>query len=174
MANMESPPASGNMYEPQWIIRGYNPYTTYSQKYIKEENVVQPSNHRYSTMTDHTSIQLSKSMAGCQIYGTCEKCYSSGPVCKVCYVCGGACIYHVIYYKERIIDSITLALKLERGYEPAMADRTFNWDNDPVKNETIEWLEYAVIKDRELSDEKRCKILRQVMYMLDLQANDGL
>ena len=39
MANMESPPPSGNMYEPQWIIRGYNPYT-YGQKFIKEEDVV--------------------------------------------------------------------------------------------------------------------------------------
>jgi hypothetical protein len=102
----------------QWIIRDFHPFH-YILEYIKDEDVVRPSNHQYTTKEDRVergyNNWLYKSNAGHQTYGTCDICFDSGPVMTICRKCKHDQVYQVFQFGEVELDSTTLANILERG-----------------------------------------------------------
>jgi len=152
-----------------YIIRGYD-RATYNQLYIKDRDVVRPSNEMFTTERDKKDNWLFKSLARCPTYGTCYQCYACGPVGESC-IWGndGACtgIYTVIYYATRLLDSITLSNKMCTQFSMAHGDRLFN-DNTifPAMTVDMYWVENGVQRDPTITDDKRRLIRENVIRML--------
>jgi hypothetical protein len=153
----------------QFILRDYDP-GTYGEEYIKEEDVVRPLNHRFSRREDEEHHWLYKSVPKCPTYGTCVRCYRTGPVGNHCNSCSGdehTALYTVIYYKTHILDSITLSEALCNGYAIARADRIYPVGiRFPSMSVNIDWLEMAIGYDSSNTAEKRHKIYAAVIRML--------
>ena len=149
----------------RYIIRGYNPQT-YGQEYIKEEDVVRPSNHRYTRERDITNNWTQKSRAGHATYGTCDECFDSGPVLKTCRYCGRGQVYLIFRFGNVELDSIELSERLERDLLFQRADRTCEWTNPAVKYVDVQFLQNAVGHNRDLTEERRSMIFNEVMDML--------
>lgn len=151
--------------EQRYIIRGYDPLT-YGETYIKDEDVVRPWNHKYTTERDREIDWLSKSVVGHATYGTCLQCFDSGPVNEKCRFCGYGHIYKIFRFGETELDSITLAHRLERGLVFQKADRKFDWICYGYSYVRVEELQKAVGYDRELTEQRRSIIFDRVMDML--------
>jgi len=151
--------------EEKYIIRGYN-LETYGAEYIKDEDVVRPSNHKFSRQIDWTENWLWKSMADHETYGTCDECFDSGPVWEVCRYCGKGQLYVVFCFGGYQLDSISLSERLERGLWRQRADRTCLWSRAPTKYVDVSFLQQAVGHNRVLSEEQRARVFNEVMDML--------
>jgi hypothetical protein len=131
---------ANDTFVPKFIVAGYNPATYMEERkdpsVIRGEDVVRPPNHkawkadRPGESTEE--MPLYKSVAKVPTYGSCEDCYSSGPVGKLCIFCHNGTQYKVVLHCHHIIDSVTLAQAMERGHEPARADCCFWWIRDPM------------------------------------------
>jgi len=151
--------------EERYILRGYDP-ETYGSEYIKDEDVVRPSNHKFSRRIDWTNKWLWKSTADHETYGTCDKCFDSGPVWQTCQYCGKGQLYVVFFLGNSQLDSITLSESLERGLRRQKANRTCIWRRACSKHVDVSFLQQAVGRNRQLSEEDRTRIFDQVMGML--------
>jgi hypothetical protein len=167
--NFERPPPR------RYIIRDYHPFT-YMEEYIKDEDVVRPLNHCYTTDRDMEENWLKKSMANHQTYGTCARCFLTGPVNIKCRDCGAGFIYEIFKFGEMELDSITLAESLEREIIRQKADQEFDWKEPGIKYVSVEYLQVAVGYNRELTEERREVIFNTVHDMLppDERSRHGL
>ena len=71
----------------QWkyIVVGYTEQQQTRNNDIQEKDVVCPKNHRWCFKGGaETKTWLQKSTQRCPMYGSCDLCYRSGPVGKVC------------------------------------------------------------------------------------------
>jgi len=130
----------------EYIIRGYHP-GTYRQDYIKDEDIVRPPNHRLETDVDKANNWLHRSVPRCPTYGTCLRCYASGPVGLQCISCEGERkgIYTALYYQTKVLDSLTLSNWLPTGFKAARADRRYEVGTQfPSVTVGIDWLTIAV------------------------------
>ncbi len=104
-------------------------------KDIRDEDVVRPSNHRHTEQgKDETHTWKEKSQSRCPTYGSCNMCYTCGPVGMLCKKCrqpdqGGSYeqIYKILFYQQCVLDSITIAKMVGAGQHIAKADRTYQW-----------------------------------------------
>jgi len=113
---------------------------------IKEEDVCQPSNGRY-TEGDYFVNPYGKqwkdisSMFRCPTYGSCTMCYKCGPVGKICSTCQGRDGYVILKVnRHKIVDAEHLATALGRGKETARADRKVQWVRQPEQGMSREAL----------------------------------
>ena len=107
-----------------------------------------------------------KSMSNHQTYGTCDKCFDSGPVWESCRYCGESETYVVFLFGTHEMDSITLSERLERGLWRQRADRTAVWHQGWYRHIDVNFLQTAVGRNRVLTEENRTRIFNQVMNML--------
>ena len=104
-----------------------------------------------------SSVNMSN--AGCPTYGICKRCFNSGPVGKVCYLCstnretGQTYVFCVVYTKPygnggatRLIDAVYLSSILGKQHEVAKADRKVWWCREPQYEPSIEILEFHVAR----------------------------
>jgi hypothetical protein len=107
------------------VINGYSPIS-YHSEYIKDEDVVRPPNHKYTTREDRVTRGynnwLYKSIAHHQTYSTCEISFDSGPVMTKCSTCkNDNHVYQVFKFGGAELDSGTLSLVLDRGLKKQKA-----------------------------------------------------
>ena len=152
----------GGSSNEQYIIPGYDPLT-YGAEYIKDEDVVRPSNHKFSRNVDFTN---KGSMADHETYGTCDECFDGGPVWSQCRFCGKGNVYTIFSFGLSRLDSITLSESLERDFCPQRANRTCVWQRAPLRFVNIKFLQTAVGKNRLLKEVDRTRIFNQLMDML--------
>ena len=96
---------------------------------IRRSDVIRATNGRWYTETEVAHFRR-KSPASCPTYGTCTRCYSSGPVGLLCHSCRTVVTqyvvvhYHNTYdFADLILDSENLAHELNGQHWPARADR---------------------------------------------------
>jgi hypothetical protein len=120
---------------PRYIIVGYD-QEFYRSTFIKDEDVVRPPNHKYTTY-DTPRGWTRKSTAGCPTYGSCEDCMvKCGPVNEYCDICGNGeeARYLVPFDNGQTMDSITIAEIMKTGHKRARANRTQAWIWTPMRN----------------------------------------
>ena len=101
---------------------------------ILEKDVVRPGNKRWCKQgSEETHTWRLKSSASCPTYGSCDFCFSSGPVGKRCSKCTHEGVFLVVLYHFHVLDSVTLAELMERGHEVAKANRTHQWRRTPTE-----------------------------------------
>jgi hypothetical protein len=102
---------------------------------IWDEDVVRPKNCKWCKQGgEETNSWLLKSRPRCLIYGSCDFCFSSGPIGKHCTKCNKGGIYLDVLYSGHVMDSLTLAQEMEREHEAAKANLTYQWIRTPTKN----------------------------------------
>ena len=146
-------------------------------EYIKDEDVVRPSNHRYIRKEDRLERGFNnwfyKSKAGHQTYGTCDICFDSGPVVTECRNCKQDQVYQVFQLGEVELDSTTLAKVLERGLKVQYAHQEYDWEQPETRPVTVKFLQVAVGYDRILTEPKREEIFNNLYDMLPLDPRCG-
>jgi hypothetical protein len=155
--------------EPRYIVRDYT--TKYPADYegdIWHEDVVRPSNHKWQKRDDSEANDFNlKSEARCPTYGSCEFCFRSGPVGKLCIDCGDDKFegkYKVALYQNCVIDSVTLAEVLEKGHETVRADSTFEWIQTPQMGLSVDQIQINIGHKR--NQEETRMIMGKVYNML--------
>jgi hypothetical protein len=121
---------------------------------VLASDVVRPINHRFAVQAgDETATWKIKNTDRCPTYGSCDLCFKSGPVGKTCNLCGDSFRYRVVFYRYKILDSITIAEILEKGHEEALGDRTYRWCSTPVMNLNQDLVQLSL--ERHLPREQR-------------------
>jgi hypothetical protein len=112
---------------------------------IRDEDVVRPRNHLWAR-TDEIKTMKVLSADRCPTYGSCVRCFRSGPYGRLCSNCNEDNVtlqknglHYVILMKrsERgataVLDSITLSMIFRAGHETARADREIRWLKTPLR-----------------------------------------
>jgi hypothetical protein len=116
---------SGHPYYEQYVVKNYSP--DQEGKYIKDEDVKRPHNHRWTkSCSDEAHSWNLWSTACAPTYRTCVECMRAGPLGQVCNECNR---HHTAGYMilvsedhQKILDSITVAEMFGKGIEVAKAD----------------------------------------------------
>ena len=153
-----------NFPPPRYIIVGYDP-EHYESRFIRDEDVVRPPNHRNTDSDTPSTWARDRSTAACPTYGSCQVCFMCGPVDECCDNCGKNVRYLVAFYNRRTTDSITLAETIGTGLKRARANRTQAWLRTPMMNFTSDALVMAVNRLHSLSEEQK-RARRDAVYDL--------
>ena len=123
----------------------------------------------------------------CPTYGSCLKCFRSGPYGRLCNNCNRDTVtlnknglHYVILQKtsetgeSAILDSITLSEIVRAGHETAKADREVRWLRTPMKiydDSMMDNYLYRVFEqereDKRANRAERARILHEVSDMTD-------
>ncbi len=125
-----------NFNIPQMINKNYTP--DQQGQDIRDDDVVRPHNHKWARADDIATMRA-LSADRCPTYGSCVKCFRSGPYGRLCSNCNKDNVtlnkngsHYVILMKKSdkhgrgnsvILDSITLSQIFQAGHETAKADR---------------------------------------------------
>ena len=124
----------------------------------------------------------------CPTYGSCVRCFRSGPYGRLCNNCNEDNVtlkkdglHYVILQKSSrpgknaVLDSITLSQIVQAGHETAKADREIRWLRTPMKRYTGDTLHnylYIVfteeLEDNSANRAERARIQYEVTNMADL------
>jgi hypothetical protein len=157
----------GTLPKPRLIVKPHVP----GNHDIFEEDVVRPTNKIWCrTGSEETRTWRLKSSAGCPTYGSCDFCFSSGPVGKRCSKCPEAGFYLVVLYQYYVLDSVALADVMERGHEVAKANRTYQWHRTPTKTFNQEMARIALEKYHHQRNSREISAI--IMKILDFLPQD--
>jgi hypothetical protein len=110
---------------------------------IKDEHVTRCKNKRWHGKLDKDKAYeeggaYRNTTARCPTYGTCDRCYGSGPVGQVCLPCTkttgndmGDFQFRVVLHRGKLIDSQWISSLLGREHKTAPWDRKQAWDITP-------------------------------------------
>ena len=174
-----------NFRVPTMINKNYTPDQL--DQDIQDADVVCPRNHNWS-LEDETNTMRVLSADRCPTYGSCVRCFRSGPYGRLCNICNKDNVtlkkdglHYVILQKSRpgksaVLDSITLSKIFRAGHETAKADREVRWLRTPMKPYTSDMLDdylFRVFK-QELGDNRanraeRARIIYEVTLMTDFE-----
>jgi hypothetical protein len=116
---------------------------------IYPEDVVRPRNHKWADQTEQMSWQLSCEeeteqhhiyyVRRAPTYGTCNKCWATGPSYQPCQECDNG-HYTPLALKGYILDSQTVGKKMEKPHHTASAGLTYN----TIHTDTMKFYRKAV------------------------------
>lgn len=123
-----------NEFDHNYIVKGY----TEDQRGqdIRDQDVIRAANGKWFTFDECLHFK-EKSFQRAPTYGTCPRCWMSGPLNLFCRECmekrtGGRPIHGFVVMKlthgcdgkgHKIMDSVTLATWLKKGHQVAKVDR---------------------------------------------------
>jgi hypothetical protein len=164
--NRLGPPSPSGFPAPRYIIVGYDP-GTYNSFWIKDEDVVRPPNHMFTTKDTPSDWARSKSTAVCPTYGSCYCCMTCGPVDECCKSCGPCCTYQCIFYHRKTLDSITIANIMGTEHIRARANRTQAWIRTPCTNTGSDTYIMAMkLRRAVVTEEEATRIERELWELL--------
>jgi hypothetical protein len=144
---------------------------------IRDEHVVRPRNHLWAR-TDEIKTFKVLSADRCPTYGSCVRCFRSGPYGRLCSNCNEDNVtlqkdglHYAILMKrskcgDAVLDSITLSRICQAGHETARADREIRWLKTPLRwyNDTMldTYLRRVFSEDNRASRAEHRRILHEV------------
>ena len=155
---------------------------------IRDKDVIRPHNHKWA-LSDEMSTWRNRSNDRCPTYGSCVRCFRSGPYGRLCSNCNEDNVtlkkdgYHYVILQKQarpgvnaVLDSITLSQIVQAGHETAKADREVRWLRTPMKIYTSDMLDsylYRVftqeMEDTRANRAERARINYEVYLMADFE-----
>ena len=113
---------------------------------ILPQDVVRPINLRWCTIgSDEAKTWRYRNHAGSLTYGSCQSCFSSGPLGLSCRDCHAE-RYVIVKTGMKIVDSVTLAQLLQKGHTTAKADQYYSRKMQHVQRLNDDLLELLISK----------------------------
>ena len=171
-----------NFRVPEMINKNYTP--DQEGQDIRDEDVVRPHNHRWAR-ADEIATMRALSADRCPTYGSCVKCFRSGPYGRLCSNCNTDNVtlnkngsHYVILMKESekcgrvqrvVLDSITLSQICRAGQEIVRADREVRWLRTPLRYYESAMLDRFLNRgeDNRATRAEHARILHEVTDMID-------
>ena len=171
-----------NFKAPTKINKNYTP--DQQGQDIRDQDVVRPVNHKWAG-PDEMSTWRVLSADRAPTYGSCGRCFRSGPYGRLCNICNKDHVtlkkdglhYQILLTsfeggKPAVLDSITLSEIFRAGHETARADRDVLWLRTPLRPYNRTMLDnylYRVFKqeleDNAVNAAEHARILREVTEM---------
>jgi hypothetical protein len=151
---------------PRYIIADYD-QEYYLSTFIKDEDMVRPPNHKYTT-NETPRNWLEKSTAQCPTYGSCKYCMKCGPVDEYCDKCGNGeeGRYRIPFHKGHTMDSITIAEIMKTGHTRARANQAQAWIRTPMRNVGSDCFALALRCNKTFTKEEQKEIRNRLYDMM--------
>ena len=171
-----------NFRVPVMINKNYTP--DQEGQDIRDEDVVRPRNHMWAR-GDEIATWRALSDDRCPTYGSCVKCFKSGPYGRLCNNCNTDNVtlnktgsHYVILMKEHekcgrvqrvVLDSITLSQICRAGQEIVRADREVRWLRTPLRYYGSAMLDRFLNRGADIraTRAEHVRILHEVTDMID-------